>query len=55
MKVNKIFLERKVASLNKWLEKNPKHNMYKLKENNRNYYVRKLIELEEKELPTIKV
>lgn len=55
MKVNKIFLERKVAQLNQWLQDNPKHNMYKLKENNRNYYVNKLIELEENKLETIKI
>jgi len=55
MKVNKVYLERKISALNQWLEDNPNHHMHRLKTNNRDYYVKKLIELEENELSTIKV
>lgn len=56
MKVTKDWLERKVAGLNTWLTENsPAHFQYKQKERNRNYYVNKLIELEENELTTIKI
>lgn len=56
MTVNRIFLEWKIAKLNQWLiDRHPDHNMYKLKTANRNYYVSKLIELEENNLETIKI
>lgn len=56
MKVSKHYLESKIADLNQWLMENaPVHFQYKQKEHNRNYYVRKLIELEENNLKTIKI
>ena len=56
MKVNKHWLENKVKSLNEWLqEKKETHFEYKQKLQNRNYYVGKLIELEEQQLTHIKV
>lgn len=56
MTVSKIWLENKIGELNKWLfENNEKHFQYALKQQNRDYYVNKLIELEENNLNTIKV
>lgn len=47
-------LEKIINSLNKWLQEpiNRYRNDYKLKEANRNYYVGKLIEMEETGLKT---
>lgn len=56
MTVTKDWLERKVAGLNEWLTNNgPAHFEFKQKTHNRNYYVNKLIELEENNLKTIKI
>lgn len=56
MKKDKYWLERKINSLNKWLmEHNEAHFEYKQNLHNRNYYVNKLIELEENNLKTVKV
>lgn len=56
MNRDKDWLEKKIHSLNKWLmEHNDVHFEYKQKLHNRNYYVNKLIELEENNLKTVKI
>ncbi len=57
MTVSKQWLENKIKELNDWLIKNEKtnHFEYAPKKQNRDYYVRKIIELEENDLETIKV
>ncbi|MCJ1808959.1 hypothetical protein [Flavobacterium covae] len=56
MNATKTWLETKITELNHWLQAAPnKHPEYAQKEQNRNYYVRKLIELEEYELEYIEV
>jgi len=46
--VNKDWLENQIKELNHWLFQNSTDRIeYKEKEHNRNYYVNKLIELEE--------
>lgn len=56
MEVTKQWLESKIAKLNDWLDRaSSKHFKYRLKCQNRDYYVRKLIELEEQSLDTIKI
>lgn len=52
--VSKQWLENKVKELNDWLFENDKDNK-SYKKHIRNYYVNKLIELEENQLETIKV
>lgn len=57
MKVSKQWLETKIKELNEWLfanEKGTPHE-YARQKRNRDYYVNKLIELEENQLTTIKV
>lgn len=54
--VNKDWLENNIKELNDWLFQNPqKSDTYREKEHNRNYYVNKLIELEEKNLNLIEL
>jgi hypothetical protein len=57
MKVSKQWLGIKIAALNDWLIANEKgiHFEFASKKRNRDYYVNKLIELEENQLETIKV
>ena len=56
MKKSKEWLEQKVKELNDWLQQHPEnHFEYKLKTQNRNYYVSKLIELEESNVKFIKI
>ena len=57
MKVTPQWLEAKVKELNEWLMANEKGtpHEYERQKRNRDYYVNKLIELEEKELETIKL
>jgi hypothetical protein len=56
MNVSKIYLEKKIKELNEWLQdNNPAHHQYNLKKQNRDYYVNKLIELEESGAPTVKI
>jgi len=57
MTVSKQWLENKIKELNDWLIRNEKtnHFEYAQKKQNRDYYVRKIIELEENDLETIKV
>ena len=57
MKVSKQWLENKIKALNEWLLANEKgiHFEYAHKKRSRDYYVGKLIELEENQLETIKV
>ncbi|MBP7319113.1 MAG: hypothetical protein KA980_12990 [Flavobacterium sp.] len=57
MTVSKQWLENKIKELNDWLIRNEKtnHFEYAPKKQNRDYYVRKIIELEENDLETIKV
>jgi hypothetical protein len=58
MRVSKEWLENKIKELNDWLlanEKQPFFVEYAIEKQKRNYYVGKLIELEENELETIKV
>ncbi|SNA83208.1 conserved hypothetical protein [Flavobacterium psychrophilum] len=55
--MTKLQLENKVTELNNWLmeNENTKHIHYSQKQQNRNFYVRKLIELEESNLEMIRV
>lgn len=57
MKVSKEWLERKIKTLNEWLTANSAgiHFEYAPNKHKRDYYVNKLIELEEKQMETIKV
>jgi hypothetical protein len=57
MTVTKEYLERRVISLNKWLQdpQNDKHDQFRQNVHKRNYYVNKLIELEENNLNSIKI
>ena len=57
MTVTKQLLENKIKELNDWLFDNEKGNHFEYAPNKhkRDYYVRKLIELEENQLGTIKV
>ncbi len=57
MNVSKHWLENKIKELNEYLIENEKEVHFEFQQNkrNRNYYVRKLIELEENQLETIKV
>lgn len=53
MKMNAEALERKIGSLNEWIMHNEGHRDYNERVQNRNYYVNKLIELNESNLKTI--
>ncbi|WP_165764224.1 hypothetical protein [Flavobacterium oreochromis] len=57
MNVTKEWLELKIHELNTWLQQHERlnHVQYAEKKQNRDYYVRKIIELEELELEKIKV
>jgi hypothetical protein len=57
MEVTKQWLENKIKTLNDWLLENEKgiHFEYAKNKRSRDYYVNKLIELEENKLTTIKV
>lgn len=57
MTVTKQWLENKIKELNDWLFDNEKSNHFEYAPNKhkRDYYVRKLIELEENQMTTIKV
>ncbi|HEX8577137.1 MAG TPA: hypothetical protein VF677_12655 [Flavobacterium sp.] len=57
MTVTKQWLENKIKQLNDWLRENEKgiHFEYVKNKRSRDYYVGKLIELEEDQLSTIKV
>lgn len=56
MKVSSYWLNNKINELNEWLQFNSEtHLHYAEKKQNRDYYVSKLIELEENELKNIKV
>lgn len=57
MQANRTELELKIRELNKWLQEpaNTYSTEFKLKEANRNYYVNKMIELENSGLKTIKI
>ena len=46
-------LEREVQELTDWLNANPKHGLRDLKEQNRAYYLNRLVELDEMNLETI--
>ncbi|CAM2901457.1 hypothetical protein [Flavobacterium frigoris] len=57
MIVSKQWLENKIKELNQWLLDHEKGNHfdYAPKRQSRNYYVQKLIDLEENQLETIKI
>lgn len=57
MKVSKEWLERKIKTLNEWLTANSAgiHFEFAPNKHKRDYYVNKLIELEENQMETIKV
>lgn len=57
MKVSKQWLDTKIKELNDWLIANEKgiHFEYANKKRSRDYYVNKLIELEENRMEAIKV
>lgn len=49
-------LETRVKNLNDWLQNHPTtHYLYAQKKQNRDYYVRKLCEMDELQLKTIKI
>lgn len=54
MEMNAQQLEAKIYNLNEWLMMNPEGTQeYRLKKHSRDYYVNKLIDLEQSELKTI--
>ena len=53
--VNKDWLDRRIYELNNWLFENPVHEERRQKEHDRNFYVNKLIELEENKFNMIEV
>lgn len=57
MKVSKQWLDTKIKEINDWLIANEKgiHFEYANKKRSRDYYVNKLIELEENRMEAIKV
>lgn len=56
MKRDKQWLENKIEKLANWFETHcPEHHQYKLKQFNQAFYIRKLTELEENNLKTIKI
>lgn len=57
MRVTKEWLENKIKDLNEWLFIHEKGNHFEYAPNKqkRDYYVNKLIELEENQLETIKI
>lgn len=57
MNVSKEWLEKKIKTLNEWLTENSKgiHFEFAPNKHKRDYYVNKLIELEENQMKTIKV
>lgn len=55
MVVSKQWLEAKIKTLNEWLFENENHTDYVRLKSSRDYYVNKLIELEENQVLTIKV
>lgn len=55
MKVTKRYLERRIEAINELLEAQPKHNLKRLKRQNRDFYIRKLVEMDDKNLKTIKI
>lgn len=57
MTVTKDWLETKVQELNEWIRihENTKHPQLNEKLQNRNYYVNKLVEMDDNELEKIKI
>ncbi|URC13968.1 hypothetical protein [Flavobacterium sp. B183] len=55
MTVSKQWLENKIKDLNDWLFDNEKHSDFALNRHRRDYYVRKIIDLEERKLTSIEV
>ena len=57
MRATKQFLENKIKELNDWIFENEKGNHFEYAPNKhkRDYYVRKLIELEENQLKAIEI
>lgn len=56
MKVTKEWLEARIERENNWLKENSVHYFdYRNSEHKRNYYVNKLIEMEENELLIINI
>jgi hypothetical protein len=57
MRATKQFLENKIKELNDWLFDNEKNQSpeFKTNKHKRDYYVRKLIELEENQLKAIEI
>lgn len=56
MVANKSWLEKRITELNDWIQEHTKtHPEYNLKVHDRNYYVNKIIELEENNLKHIKI
>lgn len=56
MKVRKEYIENKVKELNEWLQSNKiDHPDYKQKTHNRNFYVDKLIEMDENGLEKVTI
>ncbi len=57
MRATKQFLENKIKELNDWIFENEKNQSpeFKTNKHKRDYYVRKLIELEENQLKAIEI
>lgn len=54
-KVNKTWLENRIAEINRWLAENPNHEMARVKKNDLMYYAQKVQELEENNLIYVEV
>ena len=55
MRVNKLFIERKLKELNDWVQDNPGHELERIKKQSISYYACKAQEMEENQLQTIEV
>ena len=55
MVVSKNWLDNKIKELNEWLTSNENHEDYSKNKYARDYYVNKIIDLEENQQTTIKV
>ncbi len=55
MRVNKIYLEKKLNELNDWITDNPGHELQRIKKQSLSYFAMKAQEMEEQKLQNIEV
>lgn len=55
MRVNKIYLEKKLHELNEWIKDNPGHELERIKKQSISYFAMKAQEMEEQNLQNIEV